>query len=339
MGESLLRRLWTAGCLLLLLSAAGSANWEKRPLNTLASFKDVFFLNENRGWIVGGNGVIFSTLDGGKTWAPRDRFTTDDIVQIHFTDADTGWLLCQRNVYSRGKEADLIPAQDNRRRAQLGKGRIRGCGPRTCDSPSFYQTTAPLQHSARAVFFISSSRIASRGKSFTRRSTSCCSTAHYPITHRCDRGCGRDDHVHRGRRHDWDKATLLPNSEAKFNAVYFAGSKLGAWAVGNGGQIFHSNGGARLWRPQNSTVTADLNDVTFTSARDGWAVGESGVIVRTRDGGQTWYDTQSPVNHTLQRIFFVNGHGWAVGFGGTVIYYDPSKTDDPGFRPQMQRRG
>jgi photosystem II stability/assembly factor-like uncharacterized protein len=137
----------------------------------------------------------------------------------------------------------------------------------------------------------------------------------------------------------WDRATLLPDSEAKFNAVYFAGSKLGAWAVGNGGQIFHSNGGARLWRPQNSSVTADLNDVTFTSPREGWAVGESGIIVRTRDGGQTWYDDRSPVNHTLQRVFFINGHGWAVGFGGTVIYYDPAKTDDPGFRPQMQRRG
>src|SRR5437868_7552269 len=100
-----LRSICVIYCVLLLLSATASADWEKRPLNTLASFHDVFFLNENRGWIVGGNGVIFSTLDGGKTWAPRDRFTTDDLIQIHFTDADTGWMLCQRNVFSRGKEA------------------------------------------------------------------------------------------------------------------------------------------------------------------------------------------------------------------------------------------
>src|SRR5437764_1140046 len=99
-------RIVAAAVSVLLLSAIfAHASWEKRPLNTLASFKDVFFLTENRGWIVGGDGVIFSTLDGGKTWAPRDRFTTDDLVQIHFTDADTGWLLCQRNIYNIGREA------------------------------------------------------------------------------------------------------------------------------------------------------------------------------------------------------------------------------------------
>src|SRR5207247_11145403 len=49
----------------------------------------------------------------------------------------------------------------------------------------------------------------------------------------------------------WEKATLLGDTDTKFNSVFFAGSK-GGWAVGNNGHIFHSSGGARLWRQQRS---------------------------------------------------------------------------------------
>lgn len=326
--------------LALLCVGAARAGWEKRPLNTLASFKDVFFLNENRGWIVGANGVIFSTLDGGKMWAPRDRFTTDDLEQIYFTDADTGWLLCQRNIYMRGKD----PISYLRKTTDAGHSwqqvDFEGASRERVTRILFGKNGSATAFGEGGIFY----KLQPDGVTWKKFTMG----VHFVLID----GALSDDLVGamvgaggtimftEDGGLTWEHATLLPQSDARFNAVYFAGSKLGAWAVGSGGQIFHSNGGGRLWRPQNSTVTADLNDITFASARDGWAVGESGVIVRTRDGGQTWYNDRSPVDHTLQRVFFVNGHGWAVGFGGTVIYYDPaSKPDDPGFRPQIQRRG
>jgi photosystem II stability/assembly factor-like uncharacterized protein len=335
-----MRALATALAVLVLSVSFVHASWEKRPLNTLASFKDVFFLNENRGWIVGGNGVIFSTLDGGKTWAPRDRFTTDDLVQIHFTDADTGWMLCQRNVYERGREPVSYLRKTKDGGHSWDKIEFEDAGRERVTRLLFNNDGSATAFGEGGIFF----KLQPDGQTWKKFHTA----IHFLLLDGAISdnstgaivGAGGTIMFTEDGGMTWDRATLLPNSESKFNAVYFAGSKLGAWAVGNGGQIFHSNGGARLWRPQNSTVTADLNDVTFTSPREGWAVGESGIIVRTRDGGQTWYDAPSPVNHTLQRLFFVNGHGWAVGFGGTVIYYDPaSKTEDPGYKPQIQRRG
>lgn len=136
----------------------------------------------------------------------------------------------------------------------------------------------------------------------------------------------------------WEKATLLGDLDTRFNAVYFAGQN-GAWAVGTKGRIFRSNGGARLWRQLTSGVKANLNDVYFTSPTQGWAVGDDGMIVRTQDGGTTWFDGGSKTSHKLEKITFVNGRGWAVGFGGTVMTLDgPGSGSDRGAKPVLMKR-
>jgi photosystem II stability/assembly factor-like uncharacterized protein len=42
----------------------------------------------------------------------------------------------------------------------------------------------------------------------------------------------------------------------------------------------------------------------------------------TKDGGLHWFATPSGTSQALERLFFVDqDHGWAVGFGGTVLTY------------------
>jgi photosystem II stability/assembly factor-like uncharacterized protein len=317
---------------------AANAEWQKRPLNSFASFKDVFFLNDTRGWIVGGDGVIFSTLDGGATWAPRDKFTNDNFTQIYFTDANTGWLLCERNIFNRGKEAISYLRKTTNGGQTWDKVEFEDAGRERVTRLLFGKDGSARAFGEGGIFY----KLQDDGVTWKKYNTA----IHFLLLDGAlsDNavgaivGAGGTIMFTEDAGLTWDRATLIGDAETRFNAVYFAGSKLGAWAVGSGGKIFHSNGGARLWRQQNSSVTANLNDVIFTGPRDGWAVGESGIIVRTRDGGNTWYDVRSPVNHTLQRVFFTNGKGWAVGFGGTVISYDPASNDDTGFKPNLQRR-
>ena len=70
-----------------------------------AWFRDIFFVDQNKGWIVGSDGVMLSTEDGGQTWVQTRKFTTDAFLQIYFTNETTGWLLCERNIYARGANA------------------------------------------------------------------------------------------------------------------------------------------------------------------------------------------------------------------------------------------
>src|SRR5215831_2685445 len=104
------RRVPNSPCLrvglgLLLLSAlcplpsAFCSSWTRQPSGTMAWLHAVYFLDQNRGWIAGGNGTLLNTVDGGINWnrtvfTPRDTFT-----DVYFSNEAEGWLLAQRDQF------------------------------------------------------------------------------------------------------------------------------------------------------------------------------------------------------------------------------------------------
>jgi hypothetical protein len=48
------------------------SNWETLPApvapDTMIKHDDVFFVNEQKGWLVTRNGQIYNTIDGGESW-------------------------------------------------------------------------------------------------------------------------------------------------------------------------------------------------------------------------------------------------------------------------------
>ncbi len=91
----------TVGIFCLLSFQTAHAGWTRHESSTLSWLRDVYFLNETRGFIAGGNGAFLQTEGGGKIWKARKKFTDDTIKRIYFSDAKIGWLLCQRNRFNR----------------------------------------------------------------------------------------------------------------------------------------------------------------------------------------------------------------------------------------------
>jgi photosystem II stability/assembly factor-like uncharacterized protein len=52
----------------------------------------VFFLNENQGFVVGNHGTLLKTLDGGKSWTIIPEFTDFDLIQVSFSDESKGFV-------------------------------------------------------------------------------------------------------------------------------------------------------------------------------------------------------------------------------------------------------
>ncbi len=52
-----------------------------------------YFLDMDTGWIVGVNGVIKKTTNGGSSWTTQTTNTTTALVAIHFADSNTGWAV------------------------------------------------------------------------------------------------------------------------------------------------------------------------------------------------------------------------------------------------------
>ncbi|MFN0277863.1 MAG: WD40/YVTN/BNR-like repeat-containing protein [Pyrinomonadaceae bacterium] len=335
-----MNKLYRISILLTLLFCFQTANaeWVKQKSNSFAWFRDVFFVSESKGWIVGSDGVMLSTENGGQTWGQTPKFTTDAFVQIYFTSETTGWLLCERNIYARGVNAssylrkttdgghtwERIEFQDGgRERVTKLLFNKNGGGTAFGEGGIFYKLQedgTSWKKSQTSIHFLLLDGAFSDGPigSIVGTGGTIIFTDDYGLT--------------------WEKASLLGDTDTRFNAIFFAGDK-NIVAVGTKGRIFRSNGGGRLWRQMDSATTVNLNDVYFTDANNGWAVGDAGIIARTRDGGKTWSDGNSHTAHNLEKITFAGTRGWAVGYGGTVLTYDPSyKKTDPDIKPTLQKR-
>lgn len=80
------------------------------------------------------------------------------------------------------------------------------------------------------------------------------------------------------------------------------------------------------WTPQQSGVSASLNDVYCISENTVVIVGNSGTILKTTDGGEHWISKSSSTTEHIIKVQFVNANvGYAVTSAGTVL-----KTSDGG---------
>jgi len=319
--------LLVSGFCLLVISATTFATpgaWRRQQTPSLAWLHAVFFLDQNRGWVAGSRGTLFSTTDSGMTWQKQPQPTPDSIRDIYFSNEENGWLVCERNIYDlRSNDeprAYLLKTEDggqhwsrvNMRGANVdarltraifsggGRGWAFGEGGAvftTNDSgANWIRLQAPTRYLLLGGSFVDENSVWLVGAGSTILQTS-------------DGG------------QTWHHSRLPDAANVRFNSTSFVNARLG-WAVGSGGMIYRTVNGGRSWQPQVSGVSDDLLDVKFLDAIEGWAVGAEGTVLHTSDGGNHWTSERSGTPHALERIFFSDRmHGWAVGFGGTIIAY------------------
>ncbi|CAN5174181.1 hypothetical protein BH20ACI1_BH20ACI1_20760 [soil metagenome] len=295
-----------------------NAGWIKQESNTLAWLHDVYFINENKGWIAGSGGTLLATIDGGKNWKKTINFTQDTIKQVYFSDENNGWLLCERNIYSRGANASsyLLKTSDGGKSwdtisfTDSGRERITkifftkdGFGfavgeagalfALQNDKQTWKKSPSPMRYLLLDGVFTDESRGAIVGAGGTIFFTE-------------DTGS------------TWNQATIAGKSDAKLNSIFFINQKTG-WTVGTNGKIYQTINGGKFWREQNSTVSLNLNDIFFNDTAEGWAIGDDGTILHTTTAGNIWTSESTKVKHKLEKIFFAGKNGWIVGFGGTIL--------------------
>ena len=331
----------------LLPTAHGA--WTKQRSGSLAWLHAVYFLDENKGWAVGGRGVVLTTEDGGNLWRVRPRPVEDALRDVYFSDEQNGWLVCERSIYDLktkeeprtyllrttdggetwqkvnviGKDVDarLVRAlfTENGRGWAFGE---EGVLYTTRDGGmSWERQRVPTQNLLLGGWFLNSEQgwLVGAGATLLQ-------TADGGETWRAGQLLG-----------------LMPASggsasalRVRFTAANFIDHRRG-WAVGAEGQVFATRDGGRTWAQQTSNVRADLYDVKFLDEFEGWAAGAGGTLIYTTDGGAHWTLEPSGTTHALERLCFVGRtHGWVVGFGGTIISFTPNAAIPQ--RPELRRQ-
>lgn len=76
----------------LIKTTNGGDTWVKLNSGTSALLNDVFFLDNNTGYILGDGGVIRKTTDGGTTWLAQDPGSANNLMSVQFLNANTGFV-------------------------------------------------------------------------------------------------------------------------------------------------------------------------------------------------------------------------------------------------------
>jgi photosystem II stability/assembly factor-like uncharacterized protein len=334
-------------CAFALLQAGAAlarASWNKQPSGTMAWLHAVYFVDQSKGWAVGGNGALLITTDGGQSWKVTSRVTDDALRDVYFSDERNGWLVCERNIYQlktndeprtylmrttdggatwsrvnvigRDVDARLVRALFTSEGRAWAFGEAGVLYRTDDDGENWSRQRPPTRYLLLGGMFLNAQQGWLVGASAT-------------ILRTADGGAT-------WRAGTVQTAKTVNLKDVRFNAVYFVEPRIG-WAVGTGGRIFMTLDGGRTWNQQQSNVRADLYDVKFLNASEGWAVGAEGTILHTINSGLRWTVERSGTTHPLERLFFAGRErGWAVGFGGTIISYTRSAA--PPKAPQLKQK-
>jgi len=267
---------------------------------------DIHLFSENRIIVVGENGNILLTEDGGASWVWVDPELKPDLKSVFFIDDNTGWIGGNGGLlksvdagnswsnfdlgFSLGIEDiffidsqngwtvnnALFPAQKIMKTEDGG------------ETWQFQPFPDGLPNATRlySIFFIDSQTGWATGSGGA-------------IIHTSDGGTSWNIQ---------DSGTTNPLED-----IFFI-DELTGWAAGNN-RLLKTTDGGTTWTEQNFGISGNFESIHFLNANEGWVTGSK--LMQTSDGGETWVELARnapirPVSSISSGIYFLSPD---VGFG------------------------
>jgi len=259
------------------------------------------FVDENEGWIVGKEGVVLHTSDGGNSWSSQ-HVVNENLWDITFFDGDTGWAV--------GENGTLLWTIDG--------GLSWPATLFDTISDDIYSVVFEDGHSCWAVGTNGTIlRTTDAGRSWSREITSGTgqtlrgvAVAGMVALAVGDAGIVMRTFGSVEVHTEWSAQTIDTNNLWAVTLI----DEASGWAVGENGAIWITTDSGNTWSEQTSNVSETLTDVVFASATTGLIVGSSGMILSTTDGGDNWVVDTSATWHDLFGVCLAGQNdAWAVG--------------------------
>jgi photosystem II stability/assembly factor-like uncharacterized protein len=257
----------------------GGRNWAKQSIDTTEDINEIYFRNENNGYVVAGK-KMFLTDDAGRSWReikiydPKNfRNSTPEFLSVRFADKKRGLIV-----------GSLINKDDEV---------VDSLVLRTDDGgETWARIIVPSKLELFHLDFVNSSRgwiVGDKGLILTtqdggvnwRKQNSGTSNTLFNVDFRDSSegyavgGKGTILRTEDGGN-NWETVkTSFPNT---FLRVDFADDKNG-WIVGYGGTILRSGDKGKTWIKQESRTKEHLYGL-FMTKKFGWAVGAKGTFVQ-----------------------------------------------------------
>ncbi len=307
-----------------------------------ARLNDVFFLNPQRGWAVGDRGMVWGTLDGGKTWTKQLTPIDCPLLSVHFVNETFGIAVggFQFPFSKQGRGVVLMTVDGGHRWTLQQTANLPVITKvRMLDPMKGWVAGEASELYPTGIF-----RTKDGGKQWTPtsggKSEGWASIDFYDEQSGAGIGTRGTVQILRGA----PQLSQTPH----FGACRMNGMKLDSkpeattgWMVGDKGLILSTTDRGLRWTvapgplPGNAAAIVDLNTVE-TCGPNIWVAGSPGTFVySSADQGKTWKGTATGSAVPIRKIQFIAPkNGFAVGDLGTIL-----ATNDGGASWVVQRNG
>lgn len=244
---------------------------------------NIYFVDENLGFITGGRATILKTEDGGKTWSRKRAMSGTpgrdgnpgrlraNLMGIQMISETTGFIA--------GSENTILKTTD---------------GGETWIGSSERARVGETRNNLENIWFVSPTTGWVIGSFGT-------------LLHTADGG------------ETWEKRD--PGFDNNLFGIHFLDENTG-WISGQEGLILHTTDGGATWNQQKNESYDDLHDITFVDAMVGWAVGGFNSVLHTTDGGKTWTISNIPGSANLKGVHATDANNcWTVNDWGVIAGY------------------
>jgi photosystem II stability/assembly factor-like uncharacterized protein len=314
----------TPGATVTVTTAAAGSPVETPPtVRPEGSLRGVTFADSSNGWVVGEQGRIYATADGGVTWFAQASGTTAGLNRVQFVGPTLGWVVGAGGTILRTTDGGSVwTTLSSGTTVELTRlsfvsrttGWVVGGDGTILKTTDGGATWVPQESASAntlgAVSFATGQAGWVDGNGEILSTTDGGETwLHQPSEFMSFTGIRHVAH--------FTDARFL--SETRGTFVGFQ----------NGGDVIFttSDGGASWTIVQMHGNFAQWRGVSAGDASHLWAVGSIGLfdvnqasIAASSDGGFTWVDQSAPTGEPLNGVWFVSARtGWAVGENGTIL--------------------
>lgn len=290
------------------------------------SFFSVAFVPSGECYVVGAEGAMLTSIDGGRHWkrsaiAERGDLSWWDLHSIRFApDGRTGWiggengLILKSTDGGRTWNAQASGTNENIFRITVVDAQTafasgtNGLLMSTTDGGQHWQL-----HTQKGglIFFDISFANANDGWTVGEFET---------ILHTADGGKTWAPQMG-GQRSNFKLPALF--------AIRFADARHG-WAAGQGGTLLRTDDGGSTWQTVNEPSAAPMYSIVYvgngpnSAPEELWGSGDGGALMHVglkSDGSPA---VQTPTVFSLSDVAFNGTNGVAVGLGGTIVHSSDS---------------
>ena len=315
------------------LNLPGQNYWQISNSPTGLNLRNVFFINSNTGWISGDSGFIARTDNGGENWTVQTTNLTEQIQNFFFINERHGWALAwevspDSNEYYGTKILKTTNGGNNWTITMYSEPNIFMNAVYFIDSLKGFLAGSPLT----IVYTLNS------GERWFPADTDTSLAVGFPVVNLKftdslnGYACGgfRDiaGSMWRTTNGGFNWRGTIVGPEPLNDVFIFSPQK----AIAAGGDFEYgsstvktSNGGMN-WQYDTLGTFGVASAIDFRTPYNGWiALGIAQKFAFSNDSGNTWQTVFTPDSIPIFGIDFTDSiHGWAVGYDGVVLKYNPT---------------